>query len=51
MEASGKMDNTYIFMISDLGLCLGQHGLIGKQSLFDYSIRASLMVKGTIAGP
>lgn len=46
LEASGKMDNTYLFMTSDHGLSVGQHGLLGKQSLFDHSIRVPLMVMG-----
>ncbi|MEQ6120372.1 sulfatase-like hydrolase/transferase [Reichenbachiella sp. MALMAid0571] len=46
LEASGKMDNTYIFFTADHGLSVGQHGLIGKQSLFDHSIRVPLMVAG-----
>ena len=46
LEGSGKMDNTYIFFTADHGLSVGQHGLIGKQSLFDHSIRVPLMVMG-----
>lgn len=46
LEASGKMDNTYIFFTADHGLAIGQHGLIGKQSLYDHSIRVPLMLTG-----
>ncbi len=46
LEATGKMNNTYVFFTSDHGLSAGQHGLIGKQSLFDHSIRVPLMVVG-----
>lgn len=46
LEASGEMDNTYIFFTSDHGLAVGQHGLIGKQSLFDHSVRVPLMIVG-----
>ena len=46
LKASGKMDNTYIFFTSDHGLAVGKHGLIGKQSLFDHSIRVPLMLMG-----
>ena len=46
LEASGKMDNTYIFFTGDHGLSVGHHGLIGKQSLFDHSIRVPLLVMG-----
>ncbi len=46
LEASGKMDNTYIFFSADHGLSVGHHGLIGKQSLYDHSVRVPLMVAG-----
>ncbi len=46
LEASGELDNTYVFFTGDHGLSVGQHGLMGKQSLFDHSIRVPLMVVG-----
>ena len=46
LEASGKMENTYIFFGADHGLSVGHHGLIGKQSMFDHSIRIPMMVVG-----
>ena len=46
LEASGKIDNTYIFFGADHGLSVGHHGLIGKQSMFDHSIRIPMMVVG-----
>ena len=46
LEASGEADNTYIFLTSDHGLALGSHGLIGKQSLYDHSIRAPFIMAG-----
>lgn len=46
LEASGTMDNTYIFFTADHGLAVGNHGLIGKQSLFDHSIRVPFIVAG-----
>ena len=46
LEASGQMENTYIFFTGDHGLSVGRHGLIGKQSLFDHSIRVPLMMTG-----
>jgi arylsulfatase A-like enzyme len=47
LEDSGKADNTYIFFTGDHGLSVGKHGLLGKQSMFDHSIRVPL----TLAGP
>ena len=46
LEASGKMDNTYIFFTADHGLAMGRHGLLGKQSMYDHSIRPPLMMMG-----
>jgi arylsulfatase A-like enzyme len=46
LEASGQMNNTYVFFTGDHGLSVGRHGLLGKQSLFDHSIRVPLMVAG-----
>ena len=46
LEASGKMDNTYIFFTADHGLSVGRHGLLGKQNMFDHSVRVPFMVVG-----
>jgi len=46
LEASGELEDTYIFMTSDHGLSVGHHGLLGKQSLYDHSIRVPLIVMG-----
>lgn len=46
IEASGKADNTYIFFSADHGLAVGHHGLLGKQNLYDHSVRVPLMVTG-----
>ncbi len=43
---TGKADNTYIFFTADHGLAVGHHGLIGKQNLFDHSVRVPLIVAG-----
>lgn len=46
LEASGKADNTYIFFTGDHGLSVGKHGLLGKQSMFEHSIRVPLIISG-----
>lgn len=46
LEASGKMDNTYIIFTADHGLAIGRHGLLGKQSQFDHSIRPPFVIAG-----
>ena len=46
LEKTGKADNTYIFFSADNGLALGHHGLMGKQNLYDHSVRVPLIVNG-----
>lgn len=46
LEASGKADNTYIFFTGDHGLSVGHHGLLGKQNMYDHSMRVPLMMVG-----
>ena len=46
LQQSGQAENTYIFFTSDHGLACGRHGLLGKQSLFDHSVRVPLLLSG-----
>ncbi|MDV7185961.1 sulfatase-like hydrolase/transferase [Lutibacter sp. TH_r2] len=46
LKKSGKMDNTYIIFTADHGLAMGRHGLLGKQSLFDHSMRPPMVIVG-----
>lgn len=46
LEKSGKLDNTYIIFTADHGLSVGHHGLMGKQNMFDHSIRPPLVIAG-----
>jgi len=46
LEKSGKADNTYIFFTADHGLAIGRHGLMGKQSLFEHSVKPPLIIAG-----
>ena len=39
-------DNTYIFFTADHGLAVGHHGLVGKQNMYDHSVRVPMMVVG-----
>ncbi|MFI3325813.1 MAG: sulfatase-like hydrolase/transferase [Clostridia bacterium] len=47
LEEKGLKDNTIIVLAGDNGLALGQHGLFGKQSLYDHSVRVPLILSGT----
>jgi arylsulfatase A-like enzyme len=46
LATSGKSGNTYVFFTSDNGLSVGHHGLMGKQNMFDHSMRVPLIVTG-----
>jgi arylsulfatase A-like enzyme len=46
LEASGRMGNTLVVFASDHGLAVGSHGLLGKQNLYDHSMRSPLLVSG-----
>ncbi len=46
LEATGKADNTYIFFTADHGLACGQHGLLGKQNMYEHSMRPPLIING-----
>ncbi|MFN0111422.1 MAG: sulfatase/phosphatase domain-containing protein [Blastocatellia bacterium] len=46
LEKSGQADNTIIIFAADNGLALGSHGLLGKQSVFEHSMRTPLIIAG-----
>jgi len=46
LKASGKADNTWIIFTSDHGLAVGHHGLLGKQNMYDHSLRPPFIVMG-----
>lgn len=46
LEASGKADNTYIFFTADHGLAIGDHGFMGKQNMYESSMRVPMIVSG-----
>lgn len=46
LEKTGKKEETYIFFSADHGLAVGQHGLLGKQNLYDHSVRVPFIVAG-----
>lgn len=46
VEARGELDNTLVVFAGDNGLAVGQHGLMGKQSCYDHSVRVPLLFAG-----
>ncbi|WP_225046881.1 sulfatase-like hydrolase/transferase [Lacticaseibacillus kribbianus] len=46
LEETGQLDNTLIVYVADHGISLGQHGLMGKQNLYDNSIRIPMILAG-----
>lgn len=46
LEATGEAEDTIVVFAADHGLAMGQHGLLGKQSLYDHSLRAPLIFAG-----
>ena len=46
LEKSGLANNTFIFFTADHGLAVGNHGLVGKQNMYDHSLRVPFFVAG-----
>jgi arylsulfatase A-like enzyme len=46
LKVSDRLDNTIIVFAGDNGLAVGQHGLLGKQNLYDHSVRVPLVFSG-----
>lgn len=46
LNKSGMADNTFIIFTSDHGLACGHHGLMGKQNMYEHSLRVPFIVAG-----
>lgn len=46
LDARGLRTNTVVVFAGDNGLAVGQHGLLGKQNLYDHSVRVPLLLRG-----
>lgn len=44
LKETGQLENTIIVFAGDNGLAMGQHGLLGKQNLYDHSARVPLVI-------
>jgi len=46
LRSDGRLKNTYVIFTSDHGLALGSHGLMGKQNMYEHTIRVPLVIAG-----
>ena len=46
LKAKGLYDDTLLVYTADHGLSVGQHGLMGKQNVYDHSVRIPLLLRG-----
>jgi arylsulfatase A-like enzyme len=46
LEELGVLDDTLVVFTADHGLALGSHGLLGKQSLYEHSMRSPCILAG-----
>ncbi len=46
LAASPHAANTYVILTADHGIAIGEHGLWGKQNLYECSVRMPLMISG-----
>lgn len=46
LDERGLKENTIIIFAGDNGLAVGQHGLLGKQNLYEHSVRVPLIFNG-----
>ena len=46
LQQSGQADNTMVIYTSDHGLAVGSHGLMGKQNMYEHTIRVPMIFSG-----
>ncbi len=46
LRTTGQWDDTLVVYTADHGLAVGQHGLMGKQNLYEHSTRVPLILAG-----
>ena len=47
LETSGRDKDTVVFLTGDNGLSIGQHGFMGKQNMFEHSMKVPLIAAGS----
>ena len=46
LEKTGRAADTHVIITSDHGLAVGEHGLMGKQNLYEHSVRVPYVIAG-----
>ena len=46
LEEKNLLEDTIIVLAGDNGLAVGQHGLMGKQNIYEHSVRIPLVMRG-----
>jgi len=46
LDRTGRADDTIVVFTADHGLAVGSHGLLGKQSVYEHSMGAPLVIAG-----
>jgi arylsulfatase A-like enzyme len=46
LERSGLADGTIVVFAGDNGLAVGRHGLMGKQNLYEHTVKVPLLISG-----
>lgn len=46
IEKAGVSGTTHVILTSDHGLALGRHGLMGKQNMYEHSLRVPFVITG-----
>ena len=46
LRAGGRLANTVVIYTSDHGLAVGSHGLMGKQNMYDHTVRVPFVISG-----
>ena len=48
LKRTGRAEDTIVVYTADHGLAVGQHGLFGKQNLYEHSARVPCIVRAPV---